>query len=553
MRKQEQKLGVYMDLHTCVGLSAAAEQSGELNGLISRAVRNTIGDALERSVLRNPEKMALEFAGRCWSFAALNDAVNRIANHLVAMGLHKGDRVAAYGKNSDAYLLLWLACTRAGLVHVPINFSLVQGELVYILRQSAAKALFCDPGLEANVNALGGEVAIAIHGRLHSGDCAQLGSSIVDILSVACSGGDVTPPEVALNDNDVVQILYTSGTTSDPKGAMHTHRSLMAEYGSCFRHLDIDTTDRCLAALPLYHSAQLHVFTMPALLLGAFSYLIESPAPEVILQLLRTERLNSFFAPPTVWISLLRHVAFVDAELQHLDKIYYGASIMPEAVVRELGRRLLGSGLYNCYGQSEIGPLATVLGPAEHAARPTSCGRPVLNVLTQIVDPVTGVPCKPGEQGELVHQSAHLMVGYWDKPQETEEAFAGGWFHSGDLGYMDDDGYIYIVDRIKDVVNTGGVLVASRDVEEVLYAHPAVAEVAVIGVPDAKWIEAITAVVVLKTGVAQDAQQLLAHARIHLAAFKVPKKVFFVEQLPKNTAGKILKRTLRDVFSVTSF
>lgn len=541
-----------MELHACVGSSTVAGQSVELDGPISRAIRNTIGDALERCVVRNPEKIALEFAGRRWSFAAINDAVNRIANRLVAMGLHKGDRVAAYGKNSDAYLLLWLACTRAGLVHVPINFSLVQDELIYILRQSAAKALFCDPGLETHVNALGGKVAIAIHGRLHGGDCGQPSPGIVDILQVASANVDTTPPDVALSDSDVVQILYTSGTTSDPKGAMHTHRSLMAEYGSCFRHLDIDTGDRCLAALPLYHSAQMHVFTMPALLSGAFSYLIESPAPEVILRLLRTERLNSFFAPPTVWISLLRHADFVDADLQHLNKLYYGASIMPEAVVRELGRRLPGSGLYNCYGQSEIGPLATVLGPAEHETRPSSCGRPVLNVLTRIVDPATGVPCKSGEQGELVHQSAHLMVGYWDKPQETAEAFAGGWFHSGDLGYMDDDGYIYIVDRIKDVVNTGGVLVASRDVEEVLYAHPAVAEVAVIGVPDAKWIEAIAAVVVLKAGVAQDAEALLAHARIHLAAFKVPKKVFFVEQLPKNTAGKILKRSLRDVFAVTS-
>lgn len=518
---------------------------------IQRATRNTIGDAFRRAANKFNDKVALHYGERQWRYDQLDLAVNRVANHLIASGLEKGDRVAAYGKNSDAYLILWLACAKAGLIHVPVNFALVKEELIYILNQSGARALFSDPSLKTHVDDVYEQVGISIHGTLHGADSTLAETSLEtqDILTIALADGDSQEPDLQLDESDVVQILYTSGTTSHPKGAMHTHRSFISEYTSCINHLDIQRDDRTLAALPLYHSAQMHVFTMPALLNGGFTYLIDTPTPDSILHLLKEHQLNAFFAPPTVWIALLRHQDFVDAELQHLEKIYYGASIMPEPIVHELGERLPNSGLYNCYGQSEIAPLATVLRPEEHAARPSSCGKPVATVYTRIVDPATGEECKPGEHGELVHQSPHLLVGYWDKPAETEEAFAGGWFHSGDLGYQDEEGFIYIVDRIKDVVNTGGVLVASRDVEEALYTHPSIAEVAVIGVPDDKWIEAIAAVVVLKPDQQQDPQGLIRHAKENLAAFKVPKQVHFVDQLPKNTAGKLLKRNLREQFA----
>lgn len=511
-----------------------------------RALRNTIGDALARSAATHGERLALAFAERNWTFAAIETASNRLAHRLLALGLTPGDRVAAYGKNSDAYILLWLACTKAGLIHVPVNYALVEHELIYVLRQSGARALFFDQDLQPQVDAVASQVSIGIQGGLYGGDSDR------DILELARAAGDDTPPELELAETDVVQILYTSGTTSDPKGAMHTHRSLMTEYSACQYHLNIRGSDRALAALPLYHSAQMHVFTMPMLLTGGYSRLINTPTPDAILQWLAGEQLNTFFAPPTVWIALLRHPGFDASRLQHMDKLYYGASIMPGQVVRELSEQLPAAGLYNCYGQSEIAPLATVLLPEEHADRPASAGRPLQTVMTRIVNPVTGADCQPGEQGELVHRSAQLMVGYWDKPEATAEAFKDGWFHSGDLGYRDEQGYIFIVDRIKDVVNTGGVLVASRDVEEALYQHKSVAEVAVIGVPDEKWIEAICAVVVVKDGYPQDAAALLAHARARLAPFKVPKHLHFVDQLPKNTAGKLLKRTLRETFAAAT-
>ena len=220
---------------------------------------------------------------------------------------------------------------------------------------------------------------------------------------------------------------------------------------------------------------------------------------------------------------------------------------MPVPVLHELRERLPRARPFNAYGQTEIAPVATILRPEEHDARPASCGRPVLNVETRVVDPdMNDVP--PGTHGEVVHRSPQLLTGYWDKPEETAAAFAGGWFHSGDVGYFDEQGYLYIVDRIKDVINTGGVLVASREVEEVLFTHPAVSEVAVVGLPDDKWIEAVTAFVVLRPGQHVEEAELIAHARPHLAAFKLPKRVEFVTELPRNTAGKLLKRELRRTY-----
>jgi fatty-acyl-CoA synthase len=217
-------------------------------------------------------------------------------------------------------------------------------------------------------------------------------------------------------------------------------------------------------------------------------------------------------------------------------------------VLHELRARLPKVRAFNCYGQTEIAPLATVLLPEEHDARPASCGRPVLNVETRVVDPeMRDVP--PGTHGEVVHRSPQLLLGYWDKPAETAEVFAGGWFHSGDVGYLDAAGYLFIVDRIKDVIQTGGVQVASREVEEALFTHPAVSEVAVIALPDPKWVEAVTAVVVLRAGMSATEPELIAHARQNLAPFKLPKRVIFADTLPRNTAGKLLKRELRTLYA----
>jgi fatty-acyl-CoA synthase len=493
--------------------------------------RNTVGDAVRRAARLFRNRSALVFGDRDWSFNALDRAADRVAAHFAGLGLNAGDRIAAYGRNSDAYFIAWLACVRGGFVHVPVNYALIGEELSYIVGQSGSRLVLAGATLEGNLAGI----------EIPTG-------WLEDLIAVALDEAAPAAPEPDLDDDGLAQIVYTSGTTAAPKGAMMTHKAMVSQYYSVIHNMDYAETDRALAALPLYHTAQTHAFTMPQLLVGARTILIEAPAPEIVLRLIEQERITSFFAPPTVWISLLRHPDFASRDLTSLEKIYYGASIMPVPVLHELRERLPNARPYNCYGQTEIAPLATVLRPEEHDARPASCGRPCLNVQTRVVDQdMNDVP--PGTHGEIVHRSPHLMVGYWDKPTETAEAFAGGWFHSGDVGYFDEEGYLYIVDRIRDVINTGGVLVASREVEEILFTHPAVSEVAVVGLPDDKWIEAVTAFVVLRPGHAVDGATLQALAREHLAPYKLPKKVVFVDNLPRNTAGKLLKRELRKQYS----
>jgi fatty-acyl-CoA synthase len=281
---------------------------------------------------------------------------------------------------------------------------------------------------------------------------------------------------------------------------------------------------------------------MPALAVGATNFLAAAPDVEAMFEHVEHAGVNAVFLPPTVWVAVANHPEFESRDLGGLRKAFYGASIMPVPILQRLQNALPDVGFYNCFGQSEIGPLATVLGPSEHDARPDSCGRPCLFVEARVVDEEG----RDAERGELLYRSPQLFQGYWGMPEATVDAFSeDGWFRSGDLVRVDAEGYIFVVDRIKDVINTGGVLVASREVEEALYGDPSVGEVAVIGLPHERWIEAIAAVVVPKDGHEVDQAALIAYAKDRLAPHKVPKSVHVVDTLPKNPSGKLLKRELR--------
>jgi fatty-acyl-CoA synthase len=410
-----------------------------------------------------------------------------------------------------------------------VNHNLTGDDLVYVLRQSGSSLVLADPALRDRVP---GDFAVRV--------LRDTGDSLLTALA------DPREFEADRSPGDLVQLLYTSGTTALPKGAMMTHRALVHEYVSAITALDLDEDDKPVHSLPLYHSAQMHVFLLPYLAVGAENTILDAPDAARIFELIEQGRADSLFAPPTVWIGLSNHPEFATRDLSALRKAYYGASIMPVPVLEGLRDRLPGLAFHNCFGQSEIGPLATVLGPKEHEGRMDSCGRPVRFVEAKVVDE-DGADVPDGTPGEIVYRSPQLCEGYWDKPEETAEAFRDGWFRSGDLAVRDQEGYYTIVDRVKDVINSGGVLVASRQVEDVLYTHPSVAEAAVVGLPDERWIEAVTAVVVPRDSVTQE--ELVAHARRVLPGFKVPKRVLFVDELPRNASGKILKRELRDRFA----
>ncbi|MGW2816393.1 acyl-CoA synthetase [Streptomyces sp. NPDC001415] len=490
---------------------------------------STVDGIVRRSARRTPDRTAVRYADRAWSYAELDAAVSTAAAFLTSQGLDKGDRVATYGHNSDAYLIAFLACARAGYIHVPVNQHLTGEDLAYILEQSGAALVLADPALADRVP--DGLPVLA----LRDGEGSLL-AALAEPL----------PYEPNDGQRDVVQLLYTSGTTALPKGAMMTHRALVHEYVSAITALDLRGSDRPVHSLPLYHSAQMHVFLLPYLAVGAENTILDAPDAVRIFDLVEAGRADSLFAPPTVWIGLAGHPEFATRDLSGLRKAYYGASIMPVPVLERLRERLPGLAFYNCFGQSEIGPLATVLGPEEHEGRMDSCGRPVLFVEARVVDE-NGKEVPDGTAGEVVYRSPQLCEGYWDKPAETEDAFRDGWFHSGDLAVRDGEGYFTVVDRVKDVINSGGVLIASRQVEDALYTHPAVAEAAVVGLPDERWIEAVTAFVVRRDEVTE--VQLIDHARELLAHFKAPKRILFVDELPRNASGKILKRELRDRFA----
>ena len=511
---------------------------------IRRAQRNGIGDLLWRSAARFPNKTAIVYRNTRQSYAELEETVNRMANALAERGIRKGDRIALLSRNNHGFVVVFFAAARLGAILVPVNFMLNAAEVAYILGHAQPVAMVVEDGLfpiaESALHIAG--VDVRTRGVILEASTAPADDweSVGDWMLHA----DARSPEVDIDDNDPVNILYTSGTESRPKGATLSSRNFIAQYLSLIVDGEMSADDIEIHALPLFHCAQLHAFLVPGIYLGATNIVLPGADPAAILAKVEAERATKLFCPPTVWIALLRHSDFDRRDLSSLRKGYYGASIMPVEVIKELASRLPRMRLFNMYGQTEMSPLATVLKPEDQMRKLGSAGRATLNVETRVVDDEDR-PVPPGVMGEIVHRGPHAMQGYWNDPEKTAETFRNGWFHSGDLGVIDEEGYLYVVDRKKDMIKTGGENVASREVEEVLYQHPAIAEVAVFGTPHPQWIEAVTAAAVLRAGQTLDAELLIAFCRERLAGFKVPKRVVFVDKLPKNASGKILKRELR--------
>jgi fatty-acyl-CoA synthase len=505
--------------------------------------RQTLADLLHRSARRHPAKTAIVCGDTHWSYAELDALCERVAAGLAERGITKGARVAVLARNSHGFAAFRFALARLGAVLVPINFMLKAEEVAYILRHAGAQMLATDSGLAALARAAAVlDTAVREFVWLPSEESSEPAPDMTSFDTLAACTAAL--PAVSLDGGDLLQIVYTSGTESSPKGAMLTHDAVISQYVSCVADAAIDGGDLVLHALPLYHCAQLDVFLGPSIYVGASNVITAKPTPDNLLPLIERHRINSFFAPPTVWIALLRSPLLAQTDLGSLRKGYYGASIMPVEVLRELAARLPQVRLWNLYGQTEIAPLATMLGPDDQLRKPGSCGRAVLNVETRVVDDAMN-DVAPGEVGEIVHRSPHLMLGYFHDDERTQAAFEGGWFHSGDLATIDDEGFITVVDRKKDMIKSGGENVASREVEETIYRLAGVSEVAVIGVPHPRWVEAVVAVVVAKDGHALDADGVMSHCAAHLAGFKTPKAVVFAQALPKNPSGKLLKRELR--------
>ncbi|GAB3275771.1 acyl-CoA synthetase [Parahaliea aestuarii] len=511
--------------------------------------QQTLFDVLRRTAARFPEKRAIRHHDVSWTYREFHTLSMRVAGGLRAQGIGPGDRVAVLSRNSNAFALARFAIAACGAVLVPVNFMLNADEAAYIIGHSGARLLLVgNTELEKAKSAVSRCPAVEQLFWLALNSPAPDGLQPFDALASATPLAE--PP--VIDNTEPAQIVYTSGTESAPKGAVLSHAAVLWQYSSILADAEVAGEDVLLHALPLFHCAQLDCFLGPSIHCGGSNVITADNSPGNLLHLLASEGITSFFAPPTVWISLLRHPDFDNTDLSALRKGYYGASIMPVEVLKEIQARLPDLQLWNLYGQTEIAPTATILKPADQLRKAGSAGKPVLHVETRVVDDA-GNDVPVGEIGEVVHRSPQLLTEYFKNPEKTAEAFAGGWFHSGDLATLDHEGYLTIVDRKKDMIKSGGENVSGREVEETIYQLDWVAEVAVIGLPHQRWVEAVTAVVVPKAGAEPDEDAVIRFCQSRLATFKVPKRIVFADDLPRNPSGKILKRELRlaheEVFS----
>ncbi|TQS47017.1 acyl-CoA synthetase [Cryptosporangium phraense] len=507
--------------------------------IVAQARQHTLGDLPRRSARRFGSKTAIIDGDTRLTFAELDAVVDRTAAGLDAAGLEKGDRLALLSHNCWQFAVLQYATARRGVVLVPINFMLGPDEIAYVLDHSGAAAFVVEDALTSTAEKAIAASAGTVTHRFAIGDGQPGWPSVTELTDY----DGPQPPDVLVADDDPTRLMYTSGTESRPKGAILTSRALLWQYASCAIDGEMTFDDIEVHSLPLYHCAQLDCFLNVDVYTGATSVILPAPAPAAILRAIEEHGATKFFAPPTVWIALLRSPEFDSTDLSTLRKGYYGASPMPVEILQELSRRLPDVRFWNFYGQTEMAPLATILRPDEQIPHAGSAGRPAINVETIVVDEADQ-PVPVGVVGEIVHRSPHATLGYYRDDEKTADAFRNGWFHSGDLGVFDADGYLSVVDRKKDMIKTGGENVASREVEEALYQHAGIAEVAVFGIDHPYWVEAVTAVVVPREP-GLDPDEVLAFGRSVLAGFKTPKYVVIAEALPKNPSGKILKRELR--------
>ncbi len=519
-----------------------------LRNRYNKTNRWVIADMIRRSSYHYPDKTALVFNETTLSYRELDDECNRVANALIDLGVEKYDRVAILAHNTLHHVLTWFGCAKAGAVYLSINYMLQGEEISFCVNHSESKVLIIEDSLYPLVkDVLDDMPTVQTLIWSNQGEGRPCDDTRLLDFDQWYAGYPAGEPDVILHIEDPVQMTYTSGTESLPKGVVANNQALMAQYMGCIVDGQYDSDDVSINALPLYHCAQRDVFMNPIFWVGGTN-ILSTPDLTVILRKISEHKATMFFAPPTVWIGLLRHPDFAGYDLSHLKKCYYGASIMPVEILKELMEKIPGCRIYNFYGQTELAPYHTILKADDAMTKLGSAGMGGLNMETRLEDDEGREVVATGIPGEICGRGPHAMMLYFKEPDKTEDVMRGGWFHSGDLGVLDEDRYIEVVDRKKDMVKTGGENVSTREVEEVIYQDKRVQEVAVIGVYHPKWVEAVTAVIVPKKGQTITEREIKDVAKARLALFKVPKKVVFVDELPKTPTGKILKRDLRTVY-----
>ncbi|HJX13019.1 MAG TPA: long-chain-fatty-acid--CoA ligase [Dehalococcoidales bacterium] len=520
---------------------------GKILQELSRYKIGTFAYIVHRHALLRPDREAYVYGKKRLTYARFNAEVNRLVHALQELGVNKGDAIGIIAWNCLDYAIVYGAAMKGGYLLSRFNPRLGAEEVNYLVNYSEVNTLFVGPELVPVIESVrsrtpGVKNFISVEAKnphmIHLED-----------LLASYPGEE---PDVTVEEDDPFFIIYTSGTTGVPRGAVYSHREAWDDTRTYIINLGIQPDDRHIQVSPMFHIAG-DTILRSILYVGGCNIIVKIFDPAAALQLIQDEKATHMSIVPTHLIAMLAVPDVKKYDVSSLKYIWYGGSPMPLEVVRK-GLETFGAVFGQGYGQSESGPAICHLPKEEHEVlgtphevRLTSVGQPDIGVQVRIVDDA-GQDVKPGEMGEIITRSKHNMQEYWKKPDDTGSTIVDGWLHTGDIGCYDEDGYVYIKDRKKDMIITGGENVFPREIEEVLYRHPGVHEVAVIGIPDPYWVEKVHAVVSLKKGAAATAEELITLCKKNLAGYKSPKSVEFMDTLPKNAAGKIMKRELRQKY-----
>jgi acyl-CoA synthetase (AMP-forming)/AMP-acid ligase II len=511
-------------------------------------------DFLNIAVAICPDRDAVVFEGKRYTFSQLNERVNRLTNALLNLGVTRGDRVAMLQVNCNQHVETYFAVAKAGAIYVPLNFRAKGDELKYMLNSAEAGVLFVGGRYIDLVNSIKADVPslkriISVEGKHDGMLCYE------DVLDSASAEDVVTE----IDDDDTTMLVYTAGTTGFPKGVMLSHNSFTVYVLENVTPADPELEEGNILTVPLYHVAGIQA--MMAAIYGGRTLVMERQfeAGEWM-ELVEREKANRAMMVPTMLKQLMEHPDFQKHDLSSLRVITYGAAPMPLEVITKALDVFPGVSFINAFGQTETASTITSLTPEDHVIsgsgeerdrklkRLSSIGKAMSDVEMKVVDE-GGNELPPGEVGEIIARGPRVMTGYWKDEEKTKKAIdEGGWVHTGDVGYVDEDGYFFLAGRSSDIIIRGGENIAPEELEAILRAHPAVDDTAVIGIPDEEWGEVPRAIVVLKPGETATAEEIMEHCRQKLASYKRPRSVIFVDELPRNPMGKVLKRVLREQY-----
>jgi acyl-CoA synthetase (AMP-forming)/AMP-acid ligase II len=516
---------------------------------LSKYKVGTWADVIYRNALLHSDKEAFIYEDKRITFADYNARINKMIRGLNQMGVKKGDVLGILSWSCLEFVEIYGLTMKAGFIASPFNPRLGADELEYLVKYSGTDTLFVGKELVDMANTL--KSRLPQLKNLISLETAAEGMKAYDDILKENSGDE---PDIDPDEDDPCCIIYTSGTTGVPRGALYTQRRFIDDSRTLVIDMGLQEGHRRIQITPLFHIAGNTHFRSSLYTVGSNTIVKFFDAAET-LKIIQREKATHMDSVPTHLAAILNLPDLKQYDISSLEYFWYGGSPMPQEVLKR-GMEVFGPIFAQGFGQSESGPAICHLSKEDHDVldkppkeqqKLASTGRPDIGVQVRIVDD-DGKDLGPDEVGEILVRSNHTMIEYWKKPEKTQETLVDGWLHTGDMGYYDEEGYIYIADRKKDMIISGGENVYPREVEEVLYRHPAVLEAAVIGIPDEYWVEKVHAVIALKKGVEATADDIKAFCKKNIAGYKTPKSIEFVAVLPKNAAGKILKRELREKF-----